>query len=135
MCLLFEAMEAVTTSLMTTSAIAYASEMGTIETLATIQGFIQGTYYGMGKLIEAYTIDLTYHYQFFILEKLLNEIRLSSKLKIPGNKSLFYLWVFLYDLMDNNLLVQTRLIFTMYKMFQSSQISLCYHYKTWNRGS
>lgn len=130
MCLLFEAMEAVTTSLMTTSAIAYASEMGTIETLATIQGFIQGTYYGMGKLIEAYTIDLTYHYQFFILEKLLNEIRLSSKLKIPGNKSLFYLWVFLYDLMDNNLLVQTRLIFTMYKMFQSSQISLCYHYKT-----
>ena len=130
MCLLFEAMEAVTTSLMTTSAIAYASEMGTIETLATIQGFIQGTYYGMGKLIEAYTIGLTYHYQFFILEKLLNEIRLSSKLKIPGNKSLFYLWVFLYDLMDNNLLVQTRLIFTMYKMFQSSQISLCYHYKT-----
>ena len=91
MCLLFEAMEAVTTSLMTTSAIAYASEMGTIETLATIQGFIQGTYYGMGKLIEAYTIDLTYHYQFFILEKLLNEIRLSLKLKIPGNKSLFYL--------------------------------------------
>ena len=130
MCLLFEAMEAVTTSLMTTSAIAYASEMGTIETLATIQGFIQGTYYGMGKLTEAYTIDLTYHYQFFILEKLLNEIRLPSKLKIPGNKSLFYLWVFLYDLMDNNLLVQIRLIFTMYKMFQSSQISLCYHYKT-----
>lgn len=51
MCLVFEVMEAVTTSLMTTSAIAYAAEMGTTETLATIQGVIQGSYYGMGESI------------------------------------------------------------------------------------
>jgi len=49
MCLLFEVMEAVTTSLMTTSAVAYAAELGTSKTLATIQGVVAGTYYGMGS--------------------------------------------------------------------------------------
>jgi len=49
MCLLFEVMEAITTALMTTSAVAYAAELGTTKTLATIQGVVAGTYYGMGR--------------------------------------------------------------------------------------
>ena len=50
MCLIYEAMEAITTSLMTTSAIAYSAQLGTTTTLATIQGVIGGAYYGVGTL-------------------------------------------------------------------------------------
>ena len=35
---------------MTTSAVAYSADLGTTKTLATIQGVVAGTYYGMGKL-------------------------------------------------------------------------------------
>ena len=52
MCLLFEVMEAITTALMTTSAVAYAAELGTTKTLATIQGVVAGTYYGMGEFLH-----------------------------------------------------------------------------------
>lgn len=48
MCLIYEAMEAITTSLMTTSAVAYSAQLGTTTTLATIQGIIGGAYYGVG---------------------------------------------------------------------------------------
>lgn len=54
MCLLFEVMEAVTSSLMQTSAIAYAAELGTTQTLATIQGIVQATYFGMGRGVGGY---------------------------------------------------------------------------------
>ena len=50
MCLIYEALEAITTSLMTTSAVAYSAELSSTTTLATIQGMIGGTYYGIGKL-------------------------------------------------------------------------------------
>ena len=49
MCLVYEVMEAVTTALMTTSMVAYSAELGTTTTLATIQGLIGATYYGMGQ--------------------------------------------------------------------------------------
>jgi len=49
MCLVYEVMEAVTTALMTTSMVAYSAELGTTTTLATIQGLIGATYYGLGK--------------------------------------------------------------------------------------
>ena len=48
MCLIYEAMEAITTSLMTTSAVAYSAQLGTTTTLATIQGIIGGANYGVG---------------------------------------------------------------------------------------
>ncbi len=61
MCLIYEAMEAVTTSLMMTSAIAYSAELSSTTTLATVQGLIGGTYYGIGKccfflLVIGYTL-------------------------------------------------------------------------------
>ena len=49
MCLIFETMEAVTTSLMITSAVAYSAQLGTTTTLATIQGIVGGIYYGVGE--------------------------------------------------------------------------------------
>lgn len=61
MCLLFEVMEAVTTALMTTSAVAYAAELGTTKTLATIQGVVAGTYYGMGMFQFLYVITVIYN--------------------------------------------------------------------------
>ncbi|KAK4026589.1 hypothetical protein OUZ56_015594 [Daphnia magna] len=49
MCLIYEALEAITTSLMMTSAVAYSAELSTTTTLATIQGMVGGTYYGIGR--------------------------------------------------------------------------------------
>ena len=48
MCLIYEVLEAITTSLMMTSAVAYSAELSTPSTLATVQGMIAGTYYGIG---------------------------------------------------------------------------------------
>ena len=47
-CLIFEAFESVTTALMTVSATTYSAQLGTIQTLGTIQGIVGGSYYGMG---------------------------------------------------------------------------------------
>ena len=49
MCLIYEVMEAFTTALMTTSNVAYSSQLGSTTTIATIQGLIGATYYGMGR--------------------------------------------------------------------------------------
>ena len=49
MCLIYEAFEAITNSLMYTSAVAYSAKLSSTTTLATVQGFICGTYYGLGK--------------------------------------------------------------------------------------
>ena len=49
MCLIFEAMEAVTAALMTTSAIAYATQLSTSTTMTTVLGIINTTYYGLGE--------------------------------------------------------------------------------------
>ena len=51
MCLIYEALEAITTSLMMTSAVAYSAELSTPSTLATIQGMVGGTYYGIGSTL------------------------------------------------------------------------------------
>jgi hypothetical protein len=51
MCLIYEALEAITTSLMMTSAVAYSAQLSTPSTLATIQGMVGGTYYGIGLTI------------------------------------------------------------------------------------
>ena len=44
MCLLIEVLETLSTTLMTTSAVVYAAELGTTKTLATIQGVLAGTF-------------------------------------------------------------------------------------------
>ena len=49
MCLVYEVMEAITTALMTTSMMAYSAQLGTTQTLATIQGLIGAAYYGLGR--------------------------------------------------------------------------------------
>ena len=48
-CLIFAAFESVTTALMTVSAMTYSAQLGTIQTLGTIQGIVGGSYYGMGQ--------------------------------------------------------------------------------------
>ena len=67
MCLLFEGMEAVTSSLMQTSAIAYAAELGTTQTLATIQGIVQATYFGMGEFSETTLSFIRYFRPLYVL--------------------------------------------------------------------
>jgi len=47
--LIYEVMEAFTTALMTTSNVAYSSQLGSSTTIATIQGLIGATYHGMGR--------------------------------------------------------------------------------------
>jgi hypothetical protein len=58
MCLIYEALEAITTSLMMTSAVAYSAQLSTPSTLATIQGMVGGTYYGIGL---TFLMDLYSH--------------------------------------------------------------------------
>ena len=48
-CLVYEVMESITTALMVTSMMAYAAQLGTTTTLATIQGLIFTAYYGIGR--------------------------------------------------------------------------------------
>ena len=49
MCLVYEVMESVTTALMVTSSMAYAAQLGTTTTLATIQGLFGAAHYGLGR--------------------------------------------------------------------------------------
>jgi len=42
-------MESVTTALMVTSSMAYAAQLGTTTTVATIQGLLGAAYYGLGR--------------------------------------------------------------------------------------
>jgi len=49
LCLVYEVMESVTTALMVTSMMAYAAQLGTTTTVATIQGLICAFYYGLGR--------------------------------------------------------------------------------------
>jgi hypothetical protein len=58
MCLIYEAMKGVTTSLMFASKVDYSAELGTIATMGTIQGLMRTLYYvvgrGIGSLIGGY---------------------------------------------------------------------------------
>ncbi|XP_015112689.1 uncharacterized protein LOC107038226 [Diachasma alloeum] len=49
LCLIFEAMESVTSSLAFTAAITYAAKLSTTATDTSIQGLLGGLYYGVGK--------------------------------------------------------------------------------------
>jgi len=49
LCLIFEAMESLTSSLATTAAVTYAAALSTSSTDTSIQGLIGGLYYGVGK--------------------------------------------------------------------------------------
>ena len=48
-CLIFEALESVTSSLSFTAAVTYAAKLSTITTDSSIQGLLGGLYYGVGK--------------------------------------------------------------------------------------
>lgn len=48
-CLIFEAMESVTSSLSFTAAVTYAAKLSSITTDTSIQGMLGGLYYGVGK--------------------------------------------------------------------------------------
>jgi MFS_1 like family len=48
-CLLFEAMEGVTSSLTFTAVVTYAARLSNTSTDSSIQGLIGGIYYGVGK--------------------------------------------------------------------------------------
>ena len=61
MCLIYEALEAVTTSLMMTSAVAYSAVLSTTTTLATVQGMIGGTYYGIGSFfLNSFQLEIQF---------------------------------------------------------------------------
>ncbi|KAF2883909.1 hypothetical protein ILUMI_22294 [Ignelater luminosus] len=49
LCLIFEAMESITSSLSFTAAVTYAAKLSTITTDTSIQGMLGGLYYGVGK--------------------------------------------------------------------------------------
>ncbi|XP_073990994.1 uncharacterized protein [Rhodnius prolixus] len=49
MCLIFEAMESVTSSLSFTAAVTYAAKLSTMTTDSSIQGLLGGLYFGVGK--------------------------------------------------------------------------------------
>ena len=49
MCLIYEVLESITTALMLTSMLAYAAQLSTTTTLATVQGLLGATYWGMGR--------------------------------------------------------------------------------------
>lgn len=48
MCLIFEAMESVTSSLSFTAAVTYAAKLSTMTTDSSIQGLLGGLYFGVG---------------------------------------------------------------------------------------
>ena len=49
MCLIYEVLESVTSALMLTSMLAYAAQLSTTTTLATVQGLLGAAYWGMGR--------------------------------------------------------------------------------------
>jgi hypothetical protein len=49
LCLIFEAMESVTSSLSFTAAVTYAAKLSTTTTDSSIQGLLGGLYFGVGK--------------------------------------------------------------------------------------
>lgn len=51
LCLIFEAMESITSSLSFTAAVTYAAKLSTITTDTSIQGMLGGLYYGVGTLV------------------------------------------------------------------------------------
>ncbi|XP_014252834.1 uncharacterized protein LOC106668510 [Cimex lectularius] len=61
MCLIFEAMESVTSSLAFTAAVTYAAKLSTMTTDSSIQGLLGGLYFGVGKgagsLIGGYLME------------------------------------------------------------------------------
>lgn len=50
-CLIFEAMESITSSLAFTAAVTYAAKLSTNTTDSSVQGLLGGIYYGVGKLL------------------------------------------------------------------------------------
>lgn len=52
-CLIFEAMESITSSLTFTAAVTYTAKLSTITTDSSIQGLLGGLYYGVGKYLKA----------------------------------------------------------------------------------
>jgi hypothetical protein len=49
LCLIFEAMESVTSSLSFTAAVTYAAKLSTTTTDSSVQGLLGGLYFGVGK--------------------------------------------------------------------------------------
>lgn len=58
-CLLLESIEAITGTLTITSIMNYAAQLGTKSTLASVQGCIATSYYGLGKEKAARLLDKT----------------------------------------------------------------------------
>lgn len=49
LCLIFEALESVTSSLSFTAAVTYAAKLSSMTTDTSVQGLLGGLYYGVGK--------------------------------------------------------------------------------------
>lgn len=54
MCLIFEAMESITSSLAITAAVTYAAKLSTNTTDSSIQGLLGGIYFGVGKYLRLF---------------------------------------------------------------------------------
>lgn len=52
LCLIFEAMESITTSLTFTAIVTYAAKLSTVTTDSSVQGLIGGLYFGVGELFH-----------------------------------------------------------------------------------
>jgi hypothetical protein len=58
LCLLFEPMEAISSTLIRTALITYANELGTTTNVASIQGLLSGITFGLGYLMKTFLFTL-----------------------------------------------------------------------------
>lgn len=59
LCLIFEAMESVTSSLSFTAAVTYAAKLSTTTTDSSVQGLLGGLYFGVGKNLLGFGCNRT----------------------------------------------------------------------------
>jgi hypothetical protein len=60
LCLLFESLDAISWNFARTSYVAYANQLGTTSTVASIQGLLGGLTFGLGKDFQKYSSNTKY---------------------------------------------------------------------------
>ena len=58
LCLLFESLDAISWNFARTSHVAYANQLGTTSTVASIQGLLGGLTFGLGKDFQKYSSNI-----------------------------------------------------------------------------
>jgi hypothetical protein len=77
-CLIFEAMESVTSSLSFTAAVTYAAKLSTTTTDTSIQGLLGGLYFGVGKPAR-FSLFVTNNLKYYtVIKKNMNLLYLKS---------------------------------------------------------